>query len=578
MRSLSEETIDTDVLVVGGGCAGCWAAIRARDLSADVTLVDKAKVARSGTTLYCHDILAPVPESEFDIWLKEVVEHADYMSDQEFAEILLKELGQRVEDLLDWGVPFERDEGGDLVRSLGRGHLVSRVLLYDGRIMMEKMRQEAIRKGVNIVQRVMVTDLLTSDGQYPTKGRVIGAVGLDTRTGRFVIIRANAVILCTGMIGAKLHFAYADNLTGDGQAMALRAGAEMAGLEFTFNPNYPAIRKDGALTGRSLIQFQTLGAHIVNSHGERFMEKYLPDLKERRSSYGLLGQAMAKEIIEGRGPIYFDMRHFTPREFEQARRIIPITMGILDDAKIDPARELVKCRPVVTCFSASGSGGIRIDTHGQSAVPGLFAGGVAAQFPGGAEVLSGGFIAFCSVFGYRAGQQAAKISQEGPPIKIDPDRVEVMRKGIFSPLERNTGPRPRDVYRRLAKKIIRPENSIILTEETIREMLNEVAAVETEELPYLRADDIHQLVEANELKNFVDNVRAIYISALERKESRLILYRRDYPFKDDLAWLKWVVVKIDNGDLKARFEPVVYQKGRIEPPEPKRTPSPIRFS
>jgi succinate dehydrogenase/fumarate reductase flavoprotein subunit len=540
-------------------------------------MVDKAKVARSGTTLYCHDVLAPVPESEFEIWVKEIVEHAEHISDQEFVEILLKELGERIEDLLRWGVPFERDDQGKLVRSLGRGHLVSRVLLYDGRILMEKMRLEAIRKGVNIVQRVMVTDLLTSDGRYPTKGRVVGAVGLDTRTGRFLIFRANAVILCTGMIGAKLHFSYADNLTGDGQAMALRVGAELAGLEFTFNTNYPAVRKDGALTGRSLIQFQTLGAYIVNSHGERFMEKYLPNLKERRASYGLLGQAMAKEIIEGRGPIYFDMRHFTPQQFEQARRIIPITMAILDDAGIDPARELVECRPVVTCFISIGSGGIRIDQHGNSTVPGLLAGGVIAQFRGAAEVVSGGSIAFSSVFGYRAGEQAAKISQEAPASKIAPAQLAALRELVFLPLRGNSGPRPRDVYRRLGRKIIQPENSLILDEETIREMLNELIEVEGKVLPYLRAEDIHQLVQANELRNFVETLRAIYVSALERKESRLTLYRRDYPFKDDTTWLGSVVVNMEDEGLKVVFEPLAFESGSIKLSGCEKVPSPIQF-
>src|SRR3972149_5689386 len=155
----SEIMVETDVLVVGGGLAGCWAALRAREFTPSVTLVDKAVVARSGITLYCHDMIAPMPKAEVEAWLNDVVVHADYLSDQAYAETLLREQGDRVNDLVRFGVPFERDEAGNLFLGLGRGHVASRVVLYDGRKLMEVMRKEVLKREIKLVERVMVSDL-----------------------------------------------------------------------------------------------------------------------------------------------------------------------------------------------------------------------------------------------------------------------------------------------------------------------------------------------------------------------------------------------------------------------------------
>lgn len=571
------EIIETDVLVIGAGCAGCWAAIRASELSPRVTLVEKGVVSRSGTTLYCHDMLAPMPEGELQTWLREIVEHTEFMSDQAFAQVLLEEEGDRVRDMVSFGVHFERDDRGELHRSLGRGHTVSKVCTYDGRKLMEVMKRQAASKGVKLMERVMITDLLTRDGKIPTLDRVVGAVGLHTQTGKFLIFKAKAVIIATGLITAKLHFSYGDNLTGDGQAMAYRAGAELAGLEFNFGPTFASLRQGGATIG-TLIQFQTQGAHIVNARGERFMERYLPERKERRATMGLLGQAMVKEILEGRGPIYFDMRHFDNEHYLRVRRIIPITMAALDDAGINPRKELVPCRPMVTWIGAAGCGGLKIDLHGETNVPGLLAAGIAAQFPGCAESLSGLKISVCSVFGYRAGERAARIAAEQMFAEIDGSQLDDIRKAIFAPAKRQTGIGPMEVYQRLAKKLVHPEFSIVKREETIREMLKEVARVEEEDLPRLCARDFHELIKTNEARNFVHMMAPAYVCALERKESRLTHYRCDFPYRDDVEWLKWVVVKKVDSGLGIRYEPLPLETSPVKPEKREKIPAPIQIS
>ena len=151
MENLPVNKIETDVLVIGAGLAGCWAALRARDFTSKVVLVDKGTLARSGTTVFCHEMLAPAPDDQLDTWLKEVVEHAQFMSEEPFARILLAEQGKRVRDLESWGVPFERDERGDLFLALGRGHKASRVILTDCRILMEIMRRQLLAREVKLM-------------------------------------------------------------------------------------------------------------------------------------------------------------------------------------------------------------------------------------------------------------------------------------------------------------------------------------------------------------------------------------------------------------------------------------------
>ena len=198
--------------------------------------MDKAKVTRSGGSIHAHAYGAPATEGDFENRLKEMVLRSAYLGDQAWFEILLRETGDRIRDMEKWGVLFERDEQGRLKGDAIRGQSKGFVVLADGRQVMESVAGEAREKEVANRERVAVTDLLTSDGQYPTRGHVVGAVGIQTRTGKFVVFRSGAVVIATGLASPKLHYFAMDNITGDGYAMAFRAGAEITGLEFGPQP------------------------------------------------------------------------------------------------------------------------------------------------------------------------------------------------------------------------------------------------------------------------------------------------------------------------------------------------------
>lgn len=572
MSRNSEQVITTDVLVVGGGLAGCWAALRAAELSPRVTLVDKGVVARAGTTVFCHDILAPMPESELDVWAKEIVEHAEYMSDERFVEVLLKEEGKRINEMRQWGVPFETDEQGNLFLSLGRGHKQSKVVLVDCRKMMEVMKQQVQARGAQIIERVMITNLLTSDGQLPTSGSVVGALGVHTQTGKSLVFKAKAVVLTTGVTSLKQHGAFADNVTGDAQAMAFRAGAQMADLEFGFSQKFGWIH-DSYLRITSLMPYQTQGARIVNAKGERFMERYAPGRGERRATLGLLAQAAVKEIWEGRGPIYFDLRHFGREHLAQMKRILPLRYRPFEEGGLDPANDLIETRLVVMYLSR----GPCMDLWGETTVPGLFTGGICAHFPGGSELLSGCMLGVCSVFGYRAGERAARAYQHKEDDQVSPEQVDRLKAVTYAPSQREDGVSPRQLYNKLAARITRPENSVVKTEKMIQEFVKEIRSINQEEMPRLFAADVHELIRANELRNFVQLLEPTYMAALERKESRLSHYRADYPFRDDVNWLKWVALRQGPKGIEISHRPVPVETNKNRPAAPTKIDCLIQF-
>ncbi|HLB12427.1 MAG TPA: FAD-binding protein, partial [Dehalococcoidia bacterium] len=133
-----DEVVDADVLVVGGGLAGCWASLSASEFPVSVVLVDKAKVSRSGLSTFAAGVmLAPQPEDDLGAWRQEIVEAGDYLNDQDWVEVMLTEQVDRIKDMTEWGFPFERDPDGRLARTVGRGHQTSRMLMFHGKKLME---------------------------------------------------------------------------------------------------------------------------------------------------------------------------------------------------------------------------------------------------------------------------------------------------------------------------------------------------------------------------------------------------------------------------------------------------------
>lgn len=574
--------IETDVLVVGGGLAGAWAALRAKDLTDDVLLVDKSRIGKSGMSYFASGVLVYwTPEDPIYPWMKEITEGGAYLNDQKWLEVVLRENYERVNTLDEWsgGRLFEKDEKGRIERIKGRGQQDTRIIMFHGPQLMDTMRRQLVKRKINLLDRIMITDLLTSDGKFPTKGRVLGAVGIHTRTGEFYRFRAKAIVLANGSVETKIGGHYCMNITGDSYAMEYRVGAEMTGMEFIPMGNVSVWNRKYHTVGMNMLQ--GYGLKLLNNRGERFLEKHQSALKERVHLY-TLAQAMAKEALEGRGPIYADMRSIAPENIEKFRRVIPKFMRIFDDAGIDITKELVEVAPGVRLKGSLCTSGARIiNLQASTSVPGLFCAGAASKAPShGADEGVGGFnLPYCMVSGYRAGESAAGNAKQSDQDELDIHRsqVEALREEIYAPLYREDGVMPDEIFEEMNRLHIPAKYSIFRDKKRIEKVLEGVRRIEENDLPRLKAPDYHELVKSREVVNFVTAVRLCYSAALFREESRTYHYREDFPYRDDVNWLKWIIMKRgENGEMEMTTEKIPIEGYPIKPEKIERHPVPIQ--
>ncbi|MDP2645476.1 MAG: FAD-binding protein [Desulfobacterales bacterium] len=573
---MQTRTIDTDVLVIGGGLAGCWAAIRARELTDRVTLIDKAMVARSGASTFTNSMLAPTPEGALEQWRTEIVEAGEYLNDQQWVDILLTEQPLRIRQMAGWGVPFERDTQGNFRTTPGRGHKNTRMIMCNGHRLMDVMKQQVLDRGVQLLPRIMMLDLLTSDGLHPTAGRIIGAAGLHGRDGDLVVCRAKAVVITSGVMDSKLRLLYINNLTGDGPAMAYRAGAELLGMEFCMVSKIT--RYEGKYYGGGSSLLQGFGARFINRLGEEFIGKYDPELKNRaRVSY--LCQAFAKEHYEGRGPVYLDMTSFSDEDAATVKKMLSSQFRPLAKAGIDPQKHPLVIDPVVSIGTPSGQGGIRVDTDCRSTIPGLLAGGAAARnMVHGTYTVGGINLAFCNVSGYRAGENAAKTARESALETPRADQLKALEQNFFAPLHRSGGVSTGEALDQFHKISIPAPVSLFKNEARLKKALLKLQALALD-LNRLCARDIHDLVRAKEIENLVPLARLVFTAALARTESRDTHYREDYPFRDDVNWLKWIILqRAGDDDIRLRLEPVPLEQYPVQPAQRRRIPYPVQYT
>ncbi|MFC1962455.1 FAD-binding protein [Chloroflexota bacterium] len=470
---METKIIDTDVLILGGSSAGLWAASRATDYCPRVTLVDKGIVASAGISTFIHVVSAPVPEEDIKSALKEIVERSTYLTDQTRIEILLREMGDRFREMEQWGVPFKRDGSGKIITVKRMGQKFTSCVFVNGRPMMETLKQQALKRGVKLVERVMATDLLTSDGMHPTQGQVVGAVGFHTITGQPHHFRAKAVILASGLIGAKLHIMYTDGVSGDGQAMAFRAGAELQNMEMVTNPVFPIWERKFCTGGQG--EYMSAGARVVNKEEEDIIPKYAPDKTAPFLTRIQLCQAAAKEVEDGRGPVYFDMRHLTDEHIEMMRRVLPSAMKAFDEEGIDLQKQRVEITPIIPYMAAGGEGGIKINPNSAASIPGLYAAGSASFNGGNHSYIIGIAQSHGFVSGYRAGEDASKLAASGAAGEIRAEQAEALVNEALAPLQREKGPRPDQIYLNLNKVIIPLHFSFLKHEKRIKTTLAEIA-------------------------------------------------------------------------------------------------------
>ncbi|MER7567946.1 fumarate reductase/succinate dehydrogenase flavoprotein subunit [Streptomyces sp. NPDC097941] len=526
------EELTCDVLVIGGGTAGTMAALTAAEHGANVLLLEKAHVRHSGALAMGMDGVnnAVIPgRAEPDDYVAEITRANDGIVDQSTVRQTATRGFGMVQRLESYGVKFEKDEHGDYaVRQVHRSG--SYVLpMPEGKdvkkVLYRQLRRREMRERIRIENRVMPVRVLTA----PEDGRAVGAVGLNTRTGAFVTVRAGAVILATGACGrlglpasGYLYGTY-ENPTnaGDGYAMAYHAGAELTGIEcFQINP----LIKDYNGPACAYVA-NPFGGYQVNRHGERFVD----------SDYwsGQMMAEFAAEVASDRGPVYLKLSHLPEESISSLESILHSTerptRGTFHEGRGHDYRTHdieMHISEIGLCGGHSASG-VRVDDHARTTVPRLYAAGDLACVPH--NYMIGAF-----VFGDLAGADASQYAPYEGQLPLD--QLREAHELIYRPLRNPDGPpQPQVEYklRRFVNDYVAPPKSgarLSLALESFERMREDIAA--------MGAQTPHELMRCAEVSFIRDCAEMAARASLARTESRWGLYhdRLDHPHRDDASW------------------------------------------
>lgn len=547
VKDKETERLRTEVLVIGGGIAGCLAAIRARELGCDVTLVEKANIGRGGYSHQMSGVLTYFEPSRDDLdgWYAECVRAGQGMVDQERLAGMVEETTARARDMVAWGVLFQRQHE-EFIRNPGVGHKLGRNLLLEngGFQMMSAIRGEVLRREVRCIERVHISDLFSSDGCYPTKGRVTGALGFQVRRGRVYVLQAKAVVLATG--ATDLWYLHAPSLSGDGRVMAYRLGAAMRNVELAYNTPKP-LHFDTAPGANELFGE---GAYMVNRQGERFLAAWDAERIERAPRV-VVGRAINDEYFHGRGPVYLDARHLSEEAHGRLEKTLPILINSFAKAGLSLRRDLIEYTAVI---SDLGAGGLRVDPVGATTVEGLYAAGAVSDHgeDGVTNIITHGMEA--AIGGWRAGEAAARDAGASDFTELRTSDEEEFRARLRAPFERPDKLTDRDLL-----KVFRDVEDLAgvrRSQAKLEEALEMVEMARGELLPALRPRDYHHLSVVLGYEHTLFFVEMLARTALVRTESRGGHFRSDYPQRDDANWLKWLIVKPGKKGMEINAEPV----------------------
>ncbi len=541
------------VLVVGGGLAGCWASIRARQLGADVILVDKGKVGFSGcSTFAAGDILWWTPQDDLNLWLNNYARWGGYLLDPEWFVRLCHDIYERILEMSRWGAPFEKDSKGNLIRKPGRGH--NAAVVFPGFELMKFLRKKLEEYGVKILDRIMITDLIVEDG------KITGAVGFHIRSGEFCLFETKSLILATGGCSWKGNYFGQDMVCGEGYFLAYKNGARLMNMEYSncYNSTYRYFDIYG------LSRFQRLGGKFTNALGEHFMSKYDPELKDGAFLH-TIAFAMAKEVMEGRGPIYFDLTEMKEEDQKLSRKLLPMLFEMFEKAEVDPFKERLEWIPGFQGSIGTGSGIMLVDEFCSSNIKGLYASGDSAcegLVIGGINGPGAINLSWAIVTGYRSGDGGARFAKSSEVKRPSESLINDLQKRTFKFMSKDGKIKPQDVYYKLQETVIGWDKSIIRHKDRLIEGINRLKSIEDELIPEMKASDFHELMRCHEVEATLITTEMVLKSALLRTESRAAHFREDYPETDNSNWLKWIIV--EKGESEMRFNTVDIPKKNYE--------------
>ncbi|MCK8816110.1 adenylyl-sulfate reductase subunit alpha [Natroniella sulfidigena] len=535
MEQFEVVELTTDILIIGGGAAGCYAGVRAKeeDPEVDVLIVDKAHIERSGClaaginaiNAYLNPGVGP---QDFLDYIKQ---DSEELVRDDLIYTLAQGLNRAADKLDQWGLPFLKDEDGNF---LPRG---TRSVQIKGENIKPIMAQAVRDSGVDVLNRVNITNYLVEDDQ------IKGAYGFSVRDNKFYLIKAKAVICATGGAAgiyrpnnpgqARHKMWYPPFNTGAGYAMGLRAGAEMT----TFEMRFIALRVKDVISPTGTIA-QGFNARQINALGEEYQTNY------EKNTTPLRLYATIEENKAGRGPCYLDITHLDEEDNQRIKEMfLNMSPGIIlqwADREIEPQDEPVEIygtEPYLVGGHAQA--GYWIDTKRRTTLDGLYAagdvaGGAPKKYVTGA--MAEGEIAVLDALEYIQGvdlteSQSKELSEE--------------LERVYAPLECEEGVGPSELEERLQKIMDEYAGGLSTNYQLHEEKLlqaRRLLKILDQDLASGKAENLHQLMNLHEVIDRVIVARVLVEHLLYRKETRWKSYqqRLDYPERDDQNWFKFV--------------------------------------
>ena len=543
----SERRYEADVLIIGGGVAGCMAAIGAREKGASVILVEKSVIERSGQAGSGNDnLMVHLNEASWDTdeavnkWFAE-----DALCDVKVVDkVVTKRLREIINRLEDMGISFRKEKTGKYFRTQAFGQPGPWWVVVQDATELKPIISRTVRKhGVQMVNWTMVTDLLTDNKS------VVGAVGFNIRTGELCVFSAKCTILATGdatrlannSTGNPFNAYMYPYSTGTAQVLGFKAGAEVADLELgkgTISPKGFMAPGMNSLAG--------MNCHMLNKNGERYMFRYhLLGEKAPRSAQVI---ATLKESADGRGPCYVDVRHLTSedREFliKELLNVDKATfVTFLKQKGINLSTDLMEIEPT----EISAVKGLLIDEKCATTVERLYGAGSCTSihsWAGASAAMACGLSA-----GLSAGETVSSLKLIQPNTKDYEDIIQ----HIFAPLKRKSGITRIEFESRL-RKIMDELVSFYRDEKGLKQALSSLQELEAL-VPDLIAENTRELMRVNESRHLIVLAKLITVGALARKESRNFHYRTDYERKSDVVE-HVVLTKGSEGEVLVSNKPV----------------------
>jgi succinate dehydrogenase/fumarate reductase flavoprotein subunit len=551
---------ETEVLIVGTGGAGMYAALGARRAGAErVLLLDKSLVGRGGATVMAQmTVAAALAEESPDQWewhLDDTIASGRGLCDEGLSAILCREAPQRIREMDGWRVGWARRANGRIAQVTAPGHSRPRCCYVDflatGTAVAATLRRRVARdSAIRRIDNLIVTDLLVAEGAC------VGAVGFDLVAGAPVTIAAGSVVLATGGLTRIFSRSSASaNMGGDGYALALSAGAELRDMEFV--QFFPIGHLAPRLVGMDPILWDPfrykLGGKLLNGAGEEFLDAYGSDESRGYTTpRDLLTDAILKEVAAGRGSphggVYLSFAHVAP---ERLREAFGPIIARLEENGIDLEERPIEVAPIAHYHM----GGVRVDPQMESSLPGLFAAGEAAGGANGANRLSGNAIPEALVFGDRAGRSAAERARRHGIAwrsQIACEALDRLRRAAAGRKGATPALALTEELRALMGTAVGPlrnESGLLAAIARVGEMrraLPEVAIAEGIRFNPTLADWF-------ELRGSLLAAEAVARAALARKESRGAHQREDFPESDPSLARAQFVTMDGGGEIRTRF-------------------------